>query len=326
MGLPAHSAPLPDDLRGADLRTAALRDADLRGADLSGAILSGADLSGAQLQDAKLIGAALDGAVLHGANLHGAELANADLRAAVLDHAIATEAGFGGCNLDEASLFETNLSHASFPNATLRRADLRRCTALGARFQQASLEEADCSSADFAKADVTHCGVRGARFHETNFRGARLRGLRGFERASFLEADIRDVDFSHAHRLRRFMMDQNYLAELRQQGPYHNMVYWVWWATSDCGRSFLRLGLWIAFVTIAFGFGYQVVGVDYGSVETSLSPFYFSLVTLTTLGYGDVLPNSTAGQAMVMAEVVLGYMLLGGMISIFANKVARRAE
>lgn len=57
-----------------------------------------------------------------------------------------------------------------------------------------------------------------------------------------------------------------------------------------------------------------------------LTPYYFSWVTLTTLGYGDVLPASTAAQVVVMLEVFAGYMSLGGLLSIFSNKMARRGS
>ena len=53
---------------------------------------------------------------------------------------------------------------------------------------------------------------------------------------------------------------------------------------------------------------------------------YFSVVTLTTLGFGDVLPASVSAQVVVIAEVIIGYMMLGGLLSIFATKMGRRAE
>ena len=53
---------------------------------------------------------------------------------------------------------------------------------------------------------------------------------------------------------------------------------------------------------------------------------YFSLVTLTTLGYGDILPVSVAAQMLVVLEVSIGYVMLGGFISILSNKLARRAD
>ena len=52
------------------------------------------------------------------------------------------------------------------------------------------------------------------------------------------------------------------------------------------------------------------------------------LDTLHRLGrrYGDIVPASAAAQGIAMLEVVIGYMMLGGLLSIFSNKIARRAE
>lgn len=41
--------------------------------------------------------------------------------------------------------------------------------------------------------------------------------------------------------------------------------------------------------------------------------------------YGQVQLGNGAAQFWVSAEVVLGYLMLGGLISIFANGLARRA-
>jgi hypothetical protein len=53
--------------------------------------------------------------------------------------------------------------------------------------------------------------------------------------------------------------------------------------------------------------------------------FYYSIVTYTTLGFGDVTPASFDGELWVGAEVLSGYLMLGLLVSILANKVARRA-
>jgi hypothetical protein len=52
---------------------------------------------------------------------------------------------------------------------------------------------------------------------------------------------------------------------------------------------------------------------------------YYSVVTFTTLGFGDIKPVTEIAAMVVMLEVVLGYVMLGGLISILANKLARRA-
>ena len=52
---------------------------------------------------------------------------------------------------------------------------------------------------------------------------------------------------------------------------------------------------------------------------------YYSVVTFTTLGFGDIVALTNKARFVVGCEVVLGYVMLGGLISIFANKLARRS-
>ena len=327
-GLVSNPAPasgdlgrLPEDLRGAHLVGLDLRNAPLAGRDLSGADLSEANLSGADLRQACLAGATLARACLR-----GTELLAADLRGANLDEVDAPEAGFGKAHLAGASMFQANLTHANLQQADLENADLRAAKLTNARLRQSNLRGVDGSRADLQNADLLGITVDGARFAEANLRGATFRGIIGYQKASFLLADIRNVDFSGAYLLRRYIMDENYLHEFRSQGAVHRLLYWLWWASSDCGRNATRWAGLTLTVALAFGASYSFVGVDYGDHPTWLSPYYFSIVTLTTLGYGDVLPTSALGQIVVIAEVAIGYMMLGGLISLFANKMARRAE
>ena len=49
---------------------------------------------------------------------------------------------------------------------------------------------------------------------------------------------------------------------------------------------------------------------DGGSAETSRSLFYYSFVTLVTVGYGDIGPVSPAARALAVAEAVVGQLYL----------------
>ena len=53
---------------------------------------------------------------------------------------------------------------------------------------------------------------------------------------------------------------------------------------------------------------------------------YFSVVTITTLGFGDYIPRNYLGKTLVICEVFLGYLLLGCLLSIFANKFMSSAD
>ncbi len=65
--------------------------------------------------------------------------------------------------------------------------------------------------------------------------------------------------------------------------------------------------------------------VNYGRPPTWFTPFYFSIVTYTTLGFGDVVPATVTGEVVVSTEVILGYVTLGLLLAVLAEKLARRS-
>lgn len=312
---------LPNNLRQADLVGCNLRGAQLQGRDLSGLDLSYADLSGANL-----VGANLAGSKLFGASLCNAECLQADFSDADLSQCNALGAGFGKAILRRCLLFGADLAAATLTQASLEAADLRTATMKEARLLRADLTGADLARADLQAADLSHATVTDAQFVECDLRRARLLGVNGSQRANWIGADIRDADFCGAYLVRRTIGDQNYLHEFRNQDPYSNALYWVWWATSDCGRSITRWSAWIAVIVLVYSGAFNSVGVDWGSHPTWLSPMYLSVVTLTTLGYGDAVPMSVSAQIVAMTEVFVGYVMLGGLLSIFSNKMARRSD
>ncbi len=309
-----------------DLRGLRLHRVDLKGVDLARADLSGADLFGADLAGVMLFGAKLAGAILQSANLEGAELTGADLSQANLREAKAARAGLGGARLEGAALFQADLRGATLTQAGLAGADLRCADLTGARARESDLEGADLTQACLRDCDLEHARVRGTRFDRADLRGSRLRGVRGYEKAAWIGADFRDVDFTGAWLLRRFAMDQNFIEEFKSRDRASLWAYRVWWLTSDCGRSVLRWTALTAIFAFLYAGLYGVVGIDFGRYETFLSPLYYSIVTLTTLGYGDVVPSTLGGQIVAMLEVITGYVMLGGLITIFSNKFGRRAD
>jgi len=148
----------------------------------------------------------------------------------------------------------------------------------------------------------------------------------GYRQAQWIGADIREIDFTGAYLCRRFIMDQNFIEEFRSQSRWSRIVYEAWRLTSDCGRSVMRWSFCTGVLVLLFAWLYTLVGIDYGAYPTPLSPLYYSVTTLTTLGYGDVFPSTTGGQIVAMTEVTTGYVMLGGLLSIFSNKMASRAD
>ena len=317
----------PDEVDlSADLVGADLAGVDLAGVDLSGRDLSGADLSGADLTGARLIGTCLRDAVMVETKLENAQILGADLTGADLTTAHAFSVMFGQSDLTDAILFHATLKDATFAHANLTGADLRTANLEEARLRETNLERADLSRARLKGADLTQANVDHAVFRDSDLRRSRVKALTGYSNADWIGIDILDADFAGAYMVRRAIMDQNYLYEFRHKNRLNAFIYQIWSLTSDCGRSFARWAIVTALIAAFFAIGYGFVEIDYGAYETGLSPLYYSVVTMTTLGYGDAVPASTAGQVMAMVQVVIGYVMLGGVLSIFATKMGRRAE
>ena len=309
---------------------------DLRGINLVRENLSGLDLSNYDLTEADLTGSNLSGSILSRCNLSKASLTQAimdhceclgaDLSGANLNECHAERAGFGAANLTGATFFGAKMPGVSLSNSNLEGADFRTANLTGAHIRQVNLTDVNFTRANLAEVDFEESNVKKTRFTDADLRKASLRYIKNFKRATWIRADIRSVDFCGAYMVRRFIMDENYLFEFRTHSKYNFILYYLWWLSSDCGRSILRWTVLIWINLIFFSLIYRFVDIDYGEYETALSPLYFSLVTFTTLGYGDNIPASLPAQVIAGLEVILGYVALGGLLSILANKIARRSD
>ena len=311
------------NLSGADLSEASLIEANLSGADLGGANLSEAKLGGANLSEAKLGTANLSGAILGGANLSGAILGGANLSRAKLEGANLSGAKLGVANLSGADLGEANLSGAYLGRANLSGAYLRR----------ANLSETNLERVIYTTDEIFN---RLIKWWIPKFLH-RIRILKGLKLllkweqvgiTNFRSVDTTKVDGSTNPVLKRHMEDYQFILGFKEKSLLHRYLFYpIWKITSDCGRSLL---LWLIWSVVMAGFFAVVYANHLDWFKNAVDWFnaiYFSVVTFTTLGLGDVTPDLTnrVAQTWVMAEVIIGYVMLGGLISILANKLARRA-
>ncbi len=258
--------------------------------------------------------------------LEKCEFLGSDLSYASLNECKAKRCGFGGADLSHASLINADLRDATFSRSKLVQTDLR-----ASNLEQARLSEADLSGAIFTRSSLLRSDLKQSNVNKTNFeladmQGCRLLGIKNFKKAKWIGTDIRELDLRGAYLVRRYIADENYLFEFQQTSRFHRALYLLWWASSDCGRSLIRWFLMLTCVTLFFAAIYSQLEIDYGDYRTFFSPVYFSVVTVTTLGYGDAVPASLAAQIIVTLQAITGYMGLGGLLSILGNKMARRAE
>ncbi len=308
------------DLFSAHLEKAKLFLAHLEGAQLGGANLEGANLYCAHLQrvnfiNAHLEGANLEGAHLKGAKLDGAHLEGADLRAH-LEEACLNKAHLEGAHLDwaflkRARLFSANLKGAHLNWAHLEGAYLHQAYLEGTRFKDVHLEGADFSAGSVDGSTLFwKCSVD----RETDFRGVGLNSCRIDEGTRYLlEYNKRRLNWEDWYKGESWpMMRQLLTCPVR-----------LFWCLSDYGRSTIRILLVFLALAIFFAVAYWakpdcvMVNGQVGGLVNFLHALYFSVVTMTTLGFGDIAanPQSPCGQVLLMLQVFCGYFLLGAIVT-----------
>ena len=313
--------------------TVDLSHADLKGAFFAGANLAEADLSFANLEQSNFTNASFEGA-----NLYKANLSKANLAFATLDNATGAFANFSGVNLGACSLVKARLEDSIFDraildNACLAGAFLGHCSFKQTRFIGAlldgvnligaNLEQSNTSQVTFDQKILWHV-VKESRCLPSKLWERRYDVL--YDTTVRCEG-INVATTYGSQRFKLFAQDQAFLEEYvhTRFGKY---IFFLWWLFADCGRSLLRWAGWSIILALLFAAAYYFLGPDAIHHDRLgfgfLNLCYFSLVTFTTLGFGDIVPATTAATIWVMLEVVFGYTMLGGLITIFASKLARR--
>ncbi len=289
----------------------------------------------------------LEGAVFRGAYREGDIPEGPILKGAVLSVGPNPEVLFWGARVEGAELWEAHLEGANLRGAHLEGAILRDAHLEGADLRKAHLKGAKLAWAHLEGAKLWYAHLEGAELNGAHLEGAELDGAQ-LERADFSTAIVdgktlirdceidRETDFTivglDSARVEpglKQSLEYN-IRRKRWQEWYkeHPLLRWpvrFFWLMSDYGRS---TG-WIAIWFFAFAFAFAVIYcrrphllalTQGGEIRGFFHALYFSVVTMTTLGFGDIHanPDSGLGQALLMVQVILGYVLLGALITRFA--------
>ncbi|MDH4943528.1 ion channel [Sulfurimonas sp. C5] len=96
--------------------------------------------------------------------------------------------------------------------------------------------------------------------------------------------------------------------------------------------SYLVLASWALIANLLFAYFYYVIYVidatSFNIPEKSIidyfTMFYYSIVTFTTLGYGEITPVTYFTRLLVIGEVLLGYITLGSFVFLIGHKASDR--
>lgn len=262
---------------------------------------------------------------LRGITFDNISIPNVDLTAALLD-----EATFIDANLRNARLRFAFLQNCYFIRVNLSEAALSVTRLHGGQFFQTNISNADCIGAKFTDFNFVMVKAHGINFEAASFRNSVIQIIEWNKDTNFRSVDISGAAFLGDPLLKRHIQDSNWLAAKKEElckSRNGRFLWFLWGFTSSHGQSFIRWLITSFVISTLYGVGYQFLPlqINLKDVHPVLAKFYFSVVTFTTLGFGDVLPKSNASAIVVMSEVICGYLMLGALISILADKFARRS-
>lgn len=201
----------------------------------------------------------------------------------------------------------------------LRGLDLSDCD-----FFASSFEGADLSTSNMNGAYLSESNIKGAAFDWCKMDGVLVDNVQFDYRTSFKGVDLNRINFTLAALLREAAISQQVIEDLEAN---HKVFAWVLRATSQYGRSFTRFALWCVGIVTFFALAYWLLPLAIRKPVLTEPGFwnslYFSAMTFTTLGFGDVQPVALIGKLLVILEVIAGYFMMGLLIAILARKVLR---
>jgi potassium channel subfamily K len=90
-------------------------------------------------------------------------------------------------------------------------------------------------------------------------------------------------------------------------------------------KALMGLGIYLIIGIVCFSLLHNNLGGKL-STTTLVDALYFAIVTMTTVGYGDIIPNSTAAKLFTCAFVFIGFGLIGALVSGLANYLVEKQE
>jgi hypothetical protein len=145
---------------------------------------------------------------------------------------------------------------------------------------------------------------------------------------AILEASYRAKNFHEAAQ-RAYVEKLNFRkASLRFSGDYLSWLGYAFFSIScRYGTSFFRWGVTSMLFVMLFAGIVQFVDTHDVSAPPMIADayfidyLYFSTVTFTTLGYGDIVPLSHLERLVVSIEVCLGYIMLGMFVGLIQKRL-----
>lgn len=133
-----------------------------------------------------------------------------------------------------------------------------------------------------------------------------------------------------------YMMHRAENAQLNYNLKEKKISFWtfIWkktvhlfdFLTSGYGLKLYRVFLTFLFIVLFFSsvnYIWRYEFFDFDSMVTFTDSIYFTVVTLTTLGYGDISPSTQLGKCIISIEVAIGIIVISLFLTSISSRITR---
>jgi hypothetical protein len=264
---------------------------------------------------------------LSGIDLNGISIHNCIIENSCFSYANFDAAKLGGIEFRESSLMQANLHKASLGKIRFKRGGMEGSDVSGAHLNVVELNNSSVSSKlKFTEVGYWYLLKKLLLIFLGKENGSEERGQ---SHTIFLFNQTGDLTSPYNKTFREYVDWYQYVfISFRDYGHYGLLEKLKFSASllfTKCWSSYVVLFSWALilisfFALIFFAFPSNLKDYD-GSFFTA---FYYSVVTFTTLGYGEITPITSVGRAMVIIEVLIGYVTLGSFVFLLGHKTHAR--
>lgn len=100
-------------------------------------------------------------------------------------------------------------------------------------------------------------------------------------------------------------------------------------AEVERGRPALGIALLSILSLLVFATAYLALsrhGGEFAGLHTRVDALYFTVITMATIGYGDITPSGQEARVVVLAQVVYSFVFLAAGASAFSQQLRGRRE
>lgn len=237
-------------------------------------------------------------------------------------------------NIRDTVFIDVSFKDTTFNNVRFARCSFERCLFLSARFNNCEFVNCKFKDTNTLKSKFTDTYIKPNIFSE-NF---------DLKEDANIAADLyhslyknlsgeRQPDRAKESLYLMHRAENAYLSYRHSENEISTLTYYkskLWhffhFVTSGYGLKLYRVLLTLLFVVLTFSVINYIFRDEFfaqGNICTFFDSVYFTLVTLTTLGYGDITPTTQPGRIVIIIQTVIGISVISLFLSSITSKVVR---